>query len=76
MIALCVFQSRDFLLILYRERHILKLIKFWLSLLTRVMGNRLVRFDDFSLNIFFLQVLALAILFAKYFIRLEKNYVC
>ena len=31
----------------------------------------------FSLNIFFLQVLALfAISFVKYFIRLEKKYVC
>ena len=34
-----VFQSRCFLLILYRERQILKQIKFWLSLLlTRANG--------------------------------------
>ena len=33
MIVHRAFQSRGFLLILYRERQILKLIKFWLSLL-------------------------------------------
>ena len=39
MIVHGVFQSRGFLLILYRERQILKLIKFWLSLLlTRENG--------------------------------------
>ena len=47
MIVLGVYQSRGFLLILYRERQILKLIKFCLSLLKQeLMGNRLVRFDD------------------------------
>ena len=39
MIVCGAFQSRGFLLILYRERQILKLIKFWLSLLlTRANG--------------------------------------
>ena len=39
MIVCGAFQSRGFLLILYRERQILKLMKFWLSLLlTRANG--------------------------------------
>ena len=39
MIVLSVFQCRGSLLILYRESQILKLIKFWLSLLlTRANG--------------------------------------
>ena len=39
MIVRDAFKSRGFLLILYRERQILKLIKFWLSLLlTRANG--------------------------------------
>ena len=43
-----VLQSRGFLLILHREGQILKLIKFWLSLLlAERMGNRLVKFDDY-----------------------------
>ena len=42
---LAVFKSKGFLLILFKEGHILKLVKFWLILpFTRRMGKRLVKY--------------------------------